>query len=1158
MKRTISIGLVRRMLPVWAAASLGWAAATLEAFPIITSVVETGGDNEATDTIVAKWTGVTWNTTMANEPILNTPAGTPYTVPAFGEGVPCMVDRAHVYGAASPTLPIPSYLAGGEYIMIGNDNRDNTAFRLDITVSEPALVYLLIDNRRYDASNADPPVYTDGVEPLYWYSAMTWVGAEGFTPVLNGLNRAGDPYLPDEVGYDESYDGDLDQWASVYFKQVEAGTVSTFEYGEGQNMYGVVVKGLPTSINNPPVLSDITPANATLFYAASAGLSFKASTVAPNRLDPENLRLILNGADVSAQLAVSGSSTDRTVKFTGLEANAVYTAQITVSDQAGRSASAELNFDTFSESAGIVIEAEDYNYEGGKSVAGTPPAGYAGLTGTPDADYHDNNTTTAATEYRTADFAGLGVSNDGSRARFTSAGATDYHVTGFVAGDWMNYTRTLDNNAYRVYLRASAGRAQAIRLDRVTGDPGSPTQGRSPLGFFAVPGAPYTYVPLSDASGQPVTLALGGVTTLRLTALESSSPSTQLNFLFLVPVDGPARPPYVSEVSPAMNAMDVAQDSVVAATIVNGLSPVPPGNVTLTFNGQDVTSTASVTATTDGVQVTYDPPGSIAFDTACTVRVAFADAGGTAHAQDWAFTTRSYAPVITGVVEMGGDDSEFTPAQFTGQTFSHPNLGVITVPAFREDVPAYRDRAHQWNGAAATLPLPSYLVGGDYIAIRNDNRDNTSFQLDVTVSAPALVYVLVDNRLGDSNAANPPDLSTGLMSWLEAEGWAPVRTGHNRLVSPALPDEVGLDESGDGIGAGAGVDSYSSIYVREVPAGLVSLYYADNAGQNMYGVVVRATATHMFVPVVGITSPAPDATYPTTPAAIAIAATASVRDSAVTKVEFFEAAAGKLGEALAAPYNFVWNNVSAGRYRLTARATAANGETGVSAPVEVIVGTVISVNFQDSTAVTPDGYLMDVGQVFGDQGNGYSYGWDADNTAHARNRDNVISPDERYDTFNHMQKDLPAGRVWEIELPNGNYSVHVVVGESDNYDSTFDIQAEGVTIISGKAAAAMRWFESTAIVAVTDGRLSLSNGPTAVNNKICCVDIARLPDTMPAAEFAPPTLSGNTVNLTWTGQGRLQEASQVNGPWADVPGNPQNNYSVSTTVPQRFYRVVSP
>ena len=35
---------------------------------VIVNVVETGGDNEATDTITAKWTGATFNTTIANEP----------------------------------------------------------------------------------------------------------------------------------------------------------------------------------------------------------------------------------------------------------------------------------------------------------------------------------------------------------------------------------------------------------------------------------------------------------------------------------------------------------------------------------------------------------------------------------------------------------------------------------------------------------------------------------------------------------------------------------------------------------------------------------------------------------------------------------------------------------------------------------------------------------------------------------------------------------------------------------------------------------------------------------------------------------------------------------------------------------------------------------
>src|SRR4029434_4096196 len=47
-------------------------------FPIITSVVETGGDNEATDTIVAKWTGTSFTVSIANEPIPGAVIGNTY------------------------------------------------------------------------------------------------------------------------------------------------------------------------------------------------------------------------------------------------------------------------------------------------------------------------------------------------------------------------------------------------------------------------------------------------------------------------------------------------------------------------------------------------------------------------------------------------------------------------------------------------------------------------------------------------------------------------------------------------------------------------------------------------------------------------------------------------------------------------------------------------------------------------------------------------------------------------------------------------------------------------------------------------------------------------------------------------------------------------
>ncbi|HUS35725.1 MAG TPA: Ig-like domain-containing protein, partial [Verrucomicrobiae bacterium] len=210
-----------------------------------------------------------------------------------------------------------------------------------------------------------------------------------------------------------------------------------------------------------------------------------------------------------------------------------------------------------------------------------------------------------------------------------------------------------------------------------------------------------------------------------------------------------------------------------------------------------------------------------------------------------------------------------------------------------------------------------------------------------------------------------------------------------------------------------------------------------------------------FVPTITITSPAAGAAYPNQPTYFAIAPTnitltadATIERGTITKVEYFEGAT-KIGEATAAPYSVTWNNVPAGPHTITAKVSAANGQSATS-KARIIVGTpLVSVNFQAAATTTPEGYLPDIGDVYGDRGNGQTYGWDLDNTANARQRGSVNSPDIRYDTFNHMQKPQPAGSVWEIAVPNGTYLVTGASGDPDNSDSVFDVQAEGVTFISG-------------------------------------------------------------------------------------------------------------
>jgi hypothetical protein len=176
----------------------------------ITSVVETGGDNEPTDTIAATWTGQTFEITVGGEPMLESIVGETFTVGLFSDFAPAFVDRNHRYINSSsatnppePPVDIPPYLLDQPYIMSGNDNRDNNLYRLDVTVDKAARVYMLIDNRLPDGNNATPPTFGA--------AAMQWILDENWQPMLTGVNRFGDPSIPDELAFDEGANSDIQQ-----------------------------------------------------------------------------------------------------------------------------------------------------------------------------------------------------------------------------------------------------------------------------------------------------------------------------------------------------------------------------------------------------------------------------------------------------------------------------------------------------------------------------------------------------------------------------------------------------------------------------------------------------------------------------------------------------------------------------------------------------------------------------------------------------------------------------------------------------------------------------------------------------------------------------------------------------------------------------------
>ncbi|MBI3880711.1 MAG: PQQ-dependent sugar dehydrogenase [Verrucomicrobia bacterium] len=254
------------------------------------------------------------------------------------------------------------------------------------------------------------------------------------------------------------------------------------------------------------------------------------------------------------------------------------------------------------------------------------------------------------------------------------------------------------------------------------------------------------------------------------------------------------------------------------------------------------------------------------------------------------------------------------------------------------------------------------------------------------------------------------------------------------------------------------------------------------------------------------------------PANIPLAATASDPDGAVAKVEFFSGAL-KVATATNGPaYSATWSNVAAGTYPLAVIATDNLGSVstpGAAANIFVTdpAGLSLKINFQTAASVTPSGYLADAGFAFGDRSNGWFYGWNGDNTANARERGATNSPDARYDTFNHLQK--PASPdTWEIAVPNGRYSVRLVAGDPQNTDSVFRLALEGAFAMDATPDAGHLWADTTNVITVSDGRLTLSPASGASNAKICFLELTRL-GAVPSV--AGLTLSDGQARVTFDG-----------------------------------------
>ena len=489
-----------------------------------------------------------------------------------------------------------------------------------------------------------------------------------------------------------------------------------------------------------------------------------------------------------------------------------------------------------------------------------------------------------------------------------------------------------------------------------------------------------------------------------------------------------------------------------------------------------------------------------------------------------------------------------------GATFAG---GQFTVAGSGDDI---------WNNADAFHYVFQPLTGDGSITARVLSQQNTDGWAKAGVMFRETLANTSMHAMMVISAANG-----AAFQYRNATGGASTHAGG----AGAVPYWVRLVRAGNlftGYASGDGtnwtqVGSTSITMAGQLNVGLVVTAHNNSLINTAVVDNVTVTVATNIAPTVTLTAPVNGATlvYPTN---IILSATAAAANGGITNVSFFREAA-KLGEDVIAPYNLTWNNAALGTFALRAVAVDSFGVTATSAPVNVTIQTVlgtnvfaVKVNFQTNAATLFPGNLPDSGLTFANRGNGYSYGWDVDNTANARARNSALSFDVRYDTFNSLQKP-GGGTTWEIAIPNGTYQVRIVSGDADNFDSNFQITAEGVLVVNGTPATAARWVEGFNLVTVNDGRLTVTSGAGAVNNKIAFVEIATAVTVVPPINLLSAMQTNGAFQFSLQGLNGVNyviEASTNLTSWTPVLTNtPINNLlqytePANSTFPLRFYR----
>ncbi|MFM7099978.1 MAG: hypothetical protein ACKO3N_02280, partial [Verrucomicrobiota bacterium] len=284
----------------------------------------------------------------------------------------------------------------------------------------------------------------------------------------------------------------------------------------------------------PTIVQRATPGNGAIVAVGSPiNIVLQDGSTA---VQASQVKLRYEGADVTAQANPTKTGDTLTLAFNpaGQVAGTRYTYEVEYPSLGKTEKLTVTYWTTPLGSPGMfLIEAEDFNFDGGqtKAAASTMPYtgnAYAGLNATAGVDFSSDDTEASpdGNKYRVITNGRKNINdNDADSGRGSWNVTANFKLGWSGTADWMNYTRTIPEGTYRVWGALTYGgdgeNLLRASLQRVTAGATTANQTVEQLGIFRGPGTggwggANRLVPLT-MDGALKEVSLGGVTTLRVT-----------------------------------------------------------------------------------------------------------------------------------------------------------------------------------------------------------------------------------------------------------------------------------------------------------------------------------------------------------------------------------------------------------------------------------------------------------------------------------------------------------------------------------------------------------------------------------------------------------------------------------------------------------------